>query len=237
MNKRVVIVGAGFGGLSVANGLARPSRSTSRSSTGTTIICSSRCCIRSRPRRCRRPTSRRRSAGFFRGRPNIDVLLDKVTGHRHRGPRGADRRRPPHSVSTSSFSRPARSTPISAMTSGRRSRPVSRRSTTPRTMRRRILLAFEQRREPRQTQPNARRLLNFVIVGGGPTGVEMAGAHRRAGEPRARDAISAHRPAPRAHHSGRGRAAAADAIRSLAFGGREAIARTARRRGASWRRP
>ena len=42
-------------------------------------------------------------------------------------------------------------------------------------LRRRILLAFERA----ETEPNAderRRLLNFVVVGGGPTGVEMARA-------------------------------------------------------------
>src|SRR5262245_35661372 len=42
-------------------------------------------------------------------------------------------------------------------------------------LRRRILLAFERA----ATEPDAdeqRRLLNFVVVGGGPTGVEMAGA-------------------------------------------------------------
>jgi NADH:ubiquinone reductase (H+-translocating) len=42
-------------------------------------------------------------------------------------------------------------------------------------LRRRILLAFERA----ETEPNSderRRLLNFVVVGGGPTGVEMAGA-------------------------------------------------------------
>jgi len=42
-------------------------------------------------------------------------------------------------------------------------------------IRRRILLAFEKA----ETEPDSaerRRLLNFVIVGGGPTGVEMAGA-------------------------------------------------------------
>src|SRR5437764_3806190 len=42
-------------------------------------------------------------------------------------------------------------------------------------IRRRILLAFEKA----ETEPDPeerRRLLNFVVVGGGPTGVEMAGA-------------------------------------------------------------
>lgn len=43
------------------------------------------------------------------------------------------------------------------------------------TIRRRVLLAFE--RAERETDPEERRrLLTFVIVGGGPTGVEMAGA-------------------------------------------------------------
>src|SRR5215472_5235395 len=42
-------------------------------------------------------------------------------------------------------------------------------------LRRRILLAFE-RAEAEPDPDERRRLLNFVVVGGGPTGVEMAGA-------------------------------------------------------------
>jgi NADH dehydrogenase len=42
-------------------------------------------------------------------------------------------------------------------------------------LRRRILLAFE-RAETEPDEDERRRLLNFVVVGGGPTGVEMAGA-------------------------------------------------------------
>jgi NADH dehydrogenase len=42
-------------------------------------------------------------------------------------------------------------------------------------LRRRILLAFE-RAETETNPEERRRLLNFVVVGGGPTGVEMAGA-------------------------------------------------------------
>lgn len=42
-------------------------------------------------------------------------------------------------------------------------------------LRRRILLAFE-RAETETDADERRRLLNFVVVGGGPTGVEMAGA-------------------------------------------------------------
>jgi NADH:ubiquinone reductase (H+-translocating) len=44
-----------------------------------------------------------------------------------------------------------------------------------RAMRRRILLAFE-RAEDSDDEPERRRLLTFVIIGGGPTGVELAGA-------------------------------------------------------------
>jgi NADH:ubiquinone reductase (H+-translocating) len=43
------------------------------------------------------------------------------------------------------------------------------------TMRRRILVAFE-RAEDADDEVERRRLLTFVIVGGGPTGVELAGA-------------------------------------------------------------
>src|SRR5499427_3111549 len=43
-----------------------------------------------------------------------------------------------------------------------------------RTMRRRILLAFE-RAEDSDDEVERRRLLTFVIIGGGPTGVELAG--------------------------------------------------------------
>src|SRR5262249_35186073 len=43
------------------------------------------------------------------------------------------------------------------------------------SIRRRILLAFE-RAETERDEDERRRLLNFVVVGGGATGVEMAGA-------------------------------------------------------------
>jgi NADH dehydrogenase len=43
------------------------------------------------------------------------------------------------------------------------------------TMRRRILVAFE-RAEDAEDEVERRRLLTFVIIGGGPTGVELAGA-------------------------------------------------------------
>ena len=42
-------------------------------------------------------------------------------------------------------------------------------------MRRRVLVAFE-RAEDSEDEAERRRLLTFVIIGGGPTGVELAGA-------------------------------------------------------------
>src|SRR5216684_5727753 len=42
-------------------------------------------------------------------------------------------------------------------------------------MRRRILVAFE-RAEDSDDEAEQRRLMTFVIIGGGPTGVELAGA-------------------------------------------------------------
>ena len=102
-------------------------------------------------------------------------------------------------------------------------------------LRRRILLAFERA----ETEPDAderRRLLNFVVVGGGPTGVEMAGAiaelakRALASDFRAIDPRSARiilvEAAPRLLH----------AVRSIAVGSRTALARTARRRGPARRR-
>jgi NADH dehydrogenase len=42
-------------------------------------------------------------------------------------------------------------------------------------LRRRILIAFEKA-ESEESADERRRLLTFVVIGGGPTGVEMAGA-------------------------------------------------------------
>ena len=57
-------------------------------------------------------------------------------------------------------------------------------------IRRRILLAFESA-EAETDQAERRRLLTFVVVGGGPTGVEMAGAIAEIAHARAAPAISA----------------------------------------------
>ena len=67
-------------------------------------------------------------------------------------------------------------------------------------LRRRILLAFE-RAESEPDADERRRLLNFVVVGGGPTGVEMA-RHRGIGEASAGRRCPVHRFPLRADRSG-----------------------------------
>ena len=43
-------------------------------------------------------------------------------------------------------------------------------------IRRRVLLAFERAERETRSRRGAQALLTFVVIGGGPTGVEMAGA-------------------------------------------------------------
>ena len=73
------------------------------------------------------------------------------------------------------MSRPAPATPISATTIGKRSPPGLKKIEDATDIRRRILLAFEGA-ESEPDPGSGRRMLTFVVIGGGPTGVEMAGA-------------------------------------------------------------
>jgi NADH dehydrogenase FAD-containing subunit len=61
------------------------------------------------------------------------------------------------------------------MTTGQQSRLGLKSIEDATTMRRRILVAFE-RAEDCGDEAERRRMLTFVIIGGGPTGVELAGA-------------------------------------------------------------
>ena len=79
-------------------------------------------------------------------------------------------------------------------------------------LRRQILLAFERA----ETEPDVderRRLLNFVVVGGGATGVEMAGAIAELAKRALASDFRSIDPAQRAHHPARGRTKAADVVR------------------------
>src|SRR4029077_5764465 len=78
-------------------------------------------------------------------------------------------------------------------------------------LRRRILLAFEY--AEKITDEAARRAaLNFVIIGGGPTGVEMAGAIAEISPPPVGGKFSPHRPITSARHSNRRRATSAGCL-------------------------
>ena len=76
---RVVIVGAGFGGLQAARHWVMR-RCASPSLTGRTITCSSRCSIGSPRLAFRLPTSPRPFAAFSGGSKNTEVILAEVTG-------------------------------------------------------------------------------------------------------------------------------------------------------------
>ena len=71
--------------------------------------------------------------------------------------------------------RPARAMPISAMTNGSPTPPGLKRIDDATALRRQILMAFEKA-ENAAADMMRQRQLTFVVVGGGPTGVELAGA-------------------------------------------------------------
>ena len=70
-------------------------------------------------------------------------------------------------------------------------------------IRRRILIAFE-RAELAVNEAERQRLLTFVIVGGGATGVEMAGAISEVAAPKSGDGFPPHRSHQGAHCPDRG---------------------------------
>ena len=76
------------------------------------------------------------------------------------------------------------------------------------TMRRRILIAFE-RAEDSDDEDERRRLLAFAIIGGGPTGVELAGALAELAKASARARFPPDRPDHYPNHLNRGRTTAA----------------------------
>ena len=123
----VVIVGAGFGGLAVAQGLARRRLCASPSSISATIICFSRCSTKSARRRSRPRKSPGRSVSSLRKRKDITTLLGAVAGVDTAESQGAARGRRARSATTRWCSRRARATPTSATTSGSRMRRGSRR--------------------------------------------------------------------------------------------------------------
>src|SRR5919205_4541790 len=110
----------------------------------------------------------------LRGRTNVDVLLDEVVGI------DADSR----TVLTRDNAQQSYDYLVLATGSvfsyfghkdWERFAPGLKSTEDARTIRHRLLLAFEKA-ETARSQNLRERLLTFVLVGGGPTGVEMAGA-------------------------------------------------------------
>ena len=140
-------------------------------------------------------------------------------GHRHRPgrPSGADRRTP-HPV-RSAVDRDRRAACLFRPRRMGIGHPGLKTIEDATAMRRRILLAFE-RAEDCDDEAERRRLLTFVIIGGGPTGVELAGAIAELGKARTRTRFPPDRPDDRAHRPGRGGSAPAAGVRAALVGGR-----------------
>ena len=149
------------------------SRCRSRSSIGATITCSSRCSTRWRWRRSRRATSPRRSAGFSAGRRTSRCCSREAVGVDLEGNRLllADGALDYDFLIVATGA-------THAYFGHDEWRPVAPGLKTLEDaleIRRRVLLAFEH--AERENDPAKRAaLLTFVVIGGGPTGVEMAGA-------------------------------------------------------------
>jgi NADH:quinone reductase (non-electrogenic) len=169
---RIVIVGAGFGGLNAAMHLAR-------TDADVTVI-DRRNHHLFQPLLYQVATAALSPAdiaapirGILARQQNADVILGTVTGVDTAGRAVliGDRRIPYDQLVVATGARESYfgHDNWAAVTSGLKSIEDAT------AMRRRILLAFE-RAEDWPDQGECRRLLTFVIIGGGPTGVELAGA-------------------------------------------------------------
>ena len=169
---RIVIVGAGFGGLSVATRLARVDADI-------TVI-DRRNYHLFQPLLYQVATAALSPAdiaapirGILSRQANTDVILGTVTGIDTRGRAVLiGERRTPYDqlvIATGAREFYFGHDEWAAATSGLKNIEDAT------AMRRRILVAFE-RAEDSEDDAERRRLLTFVIIGGGPTGVELAGA-------------------------------------------------------------
>ena len=169
--RRVVIIGAGFGGLSVALRLGRV--------VADVTVIDRRNHHLFQPLLYQVATAALSPAdiaapirGVLSRQRNTDVILGTVTGVDVVGHEVLiGERRIPYDhlvVATGSRESYFGHDEWAAVTSGLKSIEDAT------TMRRRILIAFE-RAEDCEDEAERRRLLTFVIIGGGPTGVELAG--------------------------------------------------------------
>jgi NADH dehydrogenase len=169
---RVVIVGAGFGGLEAARALSRLAVDI------TVIDANNHHCFQ--PLLYQVATASLSPAdiawpirGLFRGRPNVRVVLGTVTG--------IDRaaRTVRSDAGDIAYDYLILATGATHFYFGHPEweafAPGLKRIEDATRIRRQILLALE-RAEISNDEPERQRLMTFVIVGGGPTGAEMAGA-------------------------------------------------------------
>ena len=133
-------------------------------------------------------------------------------------------------ATTRSCSRPARGTPISAMTTWEPFAPGLKTLEDATTIRGRILLAFERAERESDEQKRA-ALMTFVIVGGGPTGVELAGTIAELARGTLPHGLPPYRHADGAHRAGRGRSARPSGFRGGPVDYAQALAGAAGRRG------
>jgi NADH:quinone reductase (non-electrogenic) len=135
-------------------------------------ICSSPCCIRSQPRPCRRPTSQH-ARGIARTWRNVEAVLAEITG--------IDAEVRVVKTTRQRYSYDYLVVATGAETSYFGNEKWARFADGLKTLeeavaiRRKVLLSLELA-ETAQSEEERRRLLTFVLIGAGPTGVEMAGA-------------------------------------------------------------
>jgi NADH dehydrogenase len=168
----VVIVGAGFGGLSAA-------KAFSRAAVDVTLIDRRNYHLFQpllyqvataglSPAQIASPIRR-----IVSGQRNVSVLMEKVVGvdKERREVVTSERRMPFDYLIIGTGARHA----YFGNDKWEKFAPGLKKIDEATEIRRRILLAFEKA-EARADESERRRLLTFVVVGGGPTGVEMAGA-------------------------------------------------------------
>src|SRR5688572_12781301 len=169
---RVVVVGAGFGGLAAATGLRK-------APVAVTVI-DKRNYHLFQPLLYQVATAALSPAdiatpirAILRGQTNAEVLLAKVADidNERREVVLEDRRVPYDYLIVATGARHA----YFGHDEWERFAPGLKKIDDATELRRRILLAFEQA-EIATDEAERRRLLTFVVIGGGPTGVEMAGA-------------------------------------------------------------
>ncbi|HEX6103034.1 MAG TPA: NAD(P)/FAD-dependent oxidoreductase [Alphaproteobacteria bacterium] len=169
---RVVVVGAGFGGLAAATGLRK-------APVAVTVIDKHNYHL-FQPLLYQVATAALSPAdiatpirAILRGQKNAEVLLAKVVDidKERRQVVLEDRRVPYEYLIVATGARHA----YFGHDEWERFAPGLKKIDDATELRRRILLAFEQA-EIATDEAERRRLLTFVVIGGGPTGVEMAGA-------------------------------------------------------------